>query len=428
MKKLMLLVLAACGLAAFAQTQETNSIQTKHGRGRNADYRTAVYEALVQAASQVQGVSLQDSRDAFMDSTAELRKTKSGDSDVSEIRESLRQSVSAKTKGRVLSYEITEERFDKEKNLWYIEVDAKIPGRYVVGGDPNKRRRMVVMPFRSLTDKVKVFGQDLQMGPACETIAAALNENLVQTRRFTMLDRAFNDETMAELSRLNLENASAGDFGRFQQLLVTDYMVIGTVKMYSSPGVSYNQWTGVTTQNDGPFLEIAYRVLLVPTSQLKWAGTIIVPYSACRGDSVDTALASGMAVAAQEVCHDIINNIYPMRVTAKTTYELVLNQGGKNIRAGEFFDVFQQGEAIEDVYSGETLGAAEEKIATIRITRVDPKVSYAVVAEGTPLESIPVKAIVRRPRGPVGAAAAPVGTVSPVQVNPGGTVTPPWKR
>ena len=428
MKKTILSILAVIGLAAFAQAQETNSIKTRHGRGRNPDYRTAVYEALVQAASQVQGVSLQDSRDAFMDSTAELRKTKSGDSDVSEIRESLRQSVSAKTKGRVLSYEITEERFDKELNMWIIELDAKVPGQYVVGRDPNKLRRMVVMPFRSLTDKVKVFGQDLQMGPACETIAAALNENLVQTRRFTMLDRAFNSETMAELSRLNLENASAGDFGRFQQLLVTDYMVIGTVKMYSSPGVSYNQWTGVTSANDGPFLEIAYRVLLVPTSQLKWAGTIIVPYSACRGDSVDTALASGMAVAAQEVCHDIINNIYPMRVTAKTTYELVLNQGGKNIRVGEMFDVFQQGEAIEDVTSGEILGAPEEKIATIRITRVDPKMSYAVVVEGTPFANIPVKAVVRRPRGPIGAGAAPVGAVSPVQVSPGGTVAPPWKR
>ena len=136
MKKTILSILAVIGLAAFAQLQQANSIKTVHGRGRNADYRTAVYEALVQAASQVQGVSLQDSRDAFMDSTAQLRRTKSGDSDVSEIRESLKQSVSAKTKGRVLSYEITEERFDKELNLWIIELDAKVPGQYVVGDIP----------------------------------------------------------------------------------------------------------------------------------------------------------------------------------------------------------------------------------------------------------------------------------------------------
>ena len=428
MKKILLMVLAACSLASFAQLQQANSVQTVHGRGRNADYRTAVYEALVQAMSQVQGVSLQDSRDAAMDSLKQLKSTKQGDDNIDELRESLKQNVSAKTKGRVLSYEITLEKHDEAMGLWYIELDAKVPGQYTVGLPADNRRRMVVMPFRSLTDKVNVFGQTFQLGPACETIAAALNENLTQTRRFTMLDRAFNAETQAELSRLNLENASAGDFGRFQQLLVTDYMVIGTVKMYSSPSSSYNQWTGVTTQNDGPFIEVSYRVILVPTSQLKWAGTVIVPYSSCRGDSVDTAIASGMSVVAQEVCHDIVNNIYPMRVTAKTTFELVLNQGGKNVRAGEVFDVFRQGEAIVDVTSGETLGAPEEKIATIQVTRVDPKMSYAIVAEGTPLDQIPIGSVVRRPKGMPGAGAPPVGATSPVQVSPGGTVTPPWKR
>ena len=428
MKKTILLILAAVGLASFGQKQQANSIQTVVGSGRNSDYRMAVYEALVQAASQVQGVSLQDARDAFMDSSAQVKKTKTDNSDISEIRASLKQTVSAKTKGRVLSYRVTAEKYLTEMGLWFIELEAKVPGQYVVGLHPDNRRRMVVMPFRSLTDKVNVFGQTVQAGTRCEEIAARLNEDLTQTRRFTMLDRAFDAETQAELSRLNLENASAGDFGRFQQLLVTDYMVIGTVKMYSSPSTSYNQWTGVTTQNDGPFLEVSYRVILVPTGQLKWAGTVIVPYSACRGDSIDTTLSSGMSVAAQEVCHDIVNDIYPIRVTAKMTYELVLNQGGKNVRAGEMFDVFRQGEAIVDVTLGETLGAPEEKIATIQVTRSDPKMSYAVVAEGTPLDQIPIGAVVRRPRPLPGAPAAPVGTVSPVKVNPGGTVTPPWKR
>ena len=428
MKKTILSILAVCCFASFAQLQQANSIKTVHGRGRNADYRTAVYEALVQAMSQVQGVSLQDSRDAAMDSLKQLKSTKQGDDNIDELRESLKQNVSAKTKGRVLSYEITSEKHDEAMGLWYIELDAKVPGQYTVGLPADNRRRMVVMPFRSLTDKVAVFGQTFQLGPACETIAAALNENLTQTRRFTMLDRAFNAETQAELSRLNLENASAGDFGRFQQLLVTDYMVIGTVKMYPSPSSSYNQWTGVTTQNDGPFIEVSYHVILVPTSQLKWAGTVIVPYSSCRGDSVDTAIASGMSVAAQEVCHDIVNNIYPMRVTAKTTFELVLNQGGKNVRAGEVFDVFRQGEAIVDVTSGETLGAPEEQIARIQVTRVDPKMSSAIVVEGTPLDQIPVGAVVRRPKALPGPPPAPAGAVTPVQVSPSGTVTPSWKR
>ncbi len=214
-KLLSLAVAAAFALTGMAQLQQSNSIKTVHGRGRNSDYRTAVYEALVQAASQVQGVSLQDSRDAFMDSYKQLKSTKKGDDSIDELRESLKQSVSAKTKGRVLSYDITEERYDEAMGLWYVEVDAKVPGQYTVGLPVDNRRRMVVMPFRSLIGDVSVFGEKVEPGLACETIAAALNESLTQTRRFSMLDRAFNAETQAELSRLNFENASAGDLGRF---------------------------------------------------------------------------------------------------------------------------------------------------------------------------------------------------------------------
>ncbi len=428
MKRIILAVLVACGFAAFAQLQQHNSIKTVHGKGRNADYRTAVYEALVQAASQVQGVSLQDSRDAFMDSTLQLRKTNDGSSDINELRESLKQSVSAKTKGRVLSYEITEERFDTTLNLWYIELDAKVPGQYVVGLHPDNRRRMVVMPFRSLTSEtLSFYGKPIKVvSTVCETIARQLNEDLTQTRRFTMLDRDFTAETKAELDRLNLENASAGDFGRFQQLLVTDYMVNGTVKMFSSPTPVYNQFTGQAAQ-DGPFLEVKYKVILVPTTQLKWAGTIIVPYSACTGPSVETALARGFSVASQEICNDIINNIYPMRVTDKTTFELVLNQGGKNVVEGQIFDVFRRGDAITDVSSGEVLGAPEEQVARIRVTRVTPKMSYAVVVEGTPMDKIDIGAVVRRPSGYV-APGPEAGSVTPVKASPSGVVPPPWKR
>jgi len=204
MKKTILSALVAYSFVSFAQIQQSNSIQTVVGSGRNADYRTAVYEALVQATSQVQGVSLQDSRDAFMDSSAQLKKSKGDASDISEIRESLKQSVSAKTSGRVLSYRVTAEKYMTEMGLWFIELEAKVPGQYTVGLPPDNRRRMVVMPFRSLTDNVNVFGQEFQVGATCETVSDKINEYLTQTRRFTMLDRAFNAETTAELNRLNV--------------------------------------------------------------------------------------------------------------------------------------------------------------------------------------------------------------------------------
>lgn len=428
MKKYIIGILVALsGAVVWGQLQQSNSIQTVTGSGRNADYRTAVYEALVQAASQVQGVSLQDSRDAFMDSMAQIRKTGTENSDISEIRESLKQSVSAKTKGRVLSYRITAEKYVTELGLWYIELEAKVPGQYVVGLHPDNRRRMIVVPFRSLTPSVVVGGTEVNLGTVNEAIADRLNESLTQTRRFTMLDRAFDAEVQAELSRLGHPNASAVDAGRYQQMLVTDYLVAGTVKAYPQPAAVYNRYTGTTSASDGPCLEVAYRVILAPTSQLKWSGRVVIPYSACNGASADALILSAHAVAAKEICHEIVNNIYPMRVTAKMTYELVLNQGGSNVQEGMIYDIMRQGEAITDVSSGETLGAPEEMVARVRVTRVTPKMSYAVVVEGTPIDQIEIGAVVRRSSA-VAAGGAPAGAASPVQVTPSGAVIPPWKR
>lgn len=427
--RLLFVCAAFVGAVCWGQSQQANSIKTVHGRGRDADYRMAVYEALVQAMSQVQGVSLQDSRDAFMDSLKQQKSTKAGDTSIDEVRESLKQNVSARTKGHVLSFAFTEERYDKELAMWFVEVDAKVPGQYVVGLHPDNRRRMIVLPFRSLTGEVDVFGKKIALGTSCESIAATLNEHLTQTRRFTMLDRAFDEQMSAELSRLDANNASPGDYGRFNQKLVTDYMVTGTVKMYSSPATTFNAYTGMSSTMNGPFIEVSYRVILVPTTQLKWASTVVVPYSACAGATVEEAISSAFAVAAREISYEIIDNIYPMRITAKTAFELVINQGGSgNLREGEIYTVFNRGQVIRDVSSGESLGAPEEQIAQIRITRVDPKMSYAVVAEGTPLAQIPVGAVVRRPRGATALNGQNVGSQTEVKQGANGTVIPPWKK
>lgn len=428
--------IAFFALAAFVvcADDQTSSIRLVHGRGHNAEYRLAVYEALVQAMSQVEGVSLQDSRDTSFDTFRTESSSGESSVSVSEVKESLRQMVSAKTHGRVQSYEITVEEFRKDEGQWYVEVDARVPGQYVVGRNPNNLRRLVVMPFRAEGNDAAVLDKTVSPASCAEAIATKLNEALTQTRKFTMLDRAFNGETMAELARLDLQNATAEDFGRFRQLLVTDYMVIGTVRVFDQPPVIENKYTGTARMADGPFLEIAYRVLLVPTSQLKWADTVRVPYSQAQGNSISEMIANAVAAGSERICEEVINNIYPVRVTEKTSFELILNQGGKNIRLGDVFDVFVAEKIVRDVTTGESLGASEELIARVRVTRVTPKCSYAQVYEGTPLADIPVGSIVRRPQPmPVGVQSTvlPDAYDPPAKkpiVHPKGGVRLPWQR
>jgi len=284
---------------------------------------------------------------------------------------------------------------------------------------------MVVLPFRSAGTAATVYGKKAIPGPYCEEISRKLNDCLTQTRRFTMLNREFDADVQAELSRLKLENSASVNVGRFRQLLVTDYMVVGTLKVFDSPAASSNPYTGTVSASDGPFVEISYRVILVPTSQQKWANTFMVPYSMAGGGGIEVMMSVALEAAADRICEEIISNVYPVRVTAKTRFELVLNQGGRNLRAGETLEVFRATQAISDVTTGESLGAAEEMIARARVTRVTPKLSYAQVVEGTDLAAIPVGSIVRRPTMQYCPGTA-TGAADPAKAPSG--VVPPWKK
>ena len=131
-----------------------------------------------------------------------------------------------------------------------------------------------------------------------------------------------------------------------------------------------------------------------------------MPYSSAGGATADAVISSACIAASSDVCREIIDNIYPMCVTTKTAHELVLNQGEKSVSEGDVFDVYRQSKALTDIATGETLNAPEEMIARICVTRVTPRMSYAVVVEGTPVENIEVGAVVRRSRVSTGSVSS----------------------
>ena len=275
----------------------------------------------------------------------------------------------------------------------------------------NSRPRMVVLPFRLITctngtsssEERKIDSIIKHVG---EEFANALNNELVRTRSFTMFDRSFSDEMVAEFNRLNIESISADDLIRFQQRLPSDYIVTGTVKIYEVSMATISPTKRVFKCECG----IGYRVVSIASARTIIGGYVRIPCSMVNDVLNETVLASKISEASQGACHSIIKSIFPMRVTAKTKSELVLNQGGMNIRVGEKLNVFWKG-AMLNITTGELLDSPEKKIATIRVARVHPEMCYAVVVEGMPLEQIPVGAIVRSQNG----LGAPAGEGVPVK-------------
>ena len=138
------------------------------------------------------------------------------------------------------------------------------------------------------------------------------------------------------------------------------------------------------------------------TRQIKWSDSVNISLADAEIKDMSPGLRpekiqqSLLAMAAKQVVHRAIDNIYPMRVVkVQQNGEIILNQGGVTVSDGEILDVFNKGEKILDPYTGESLGSSETWAATIKIVRVIPKMSYARVIKGQ-LTSIQNGSICRR--------------------------------
>ena len=238
-----------------------------------------------------------------------------------------------------------------------------------------------------------------------------------------MLDRAYSRDVDAELQRLGAANAAPGDVIRSNQKLATDYIVVGEVGFSDviAPGV--NPITGqALPQQSAMFAEIHYRVLLAPTTQLKWADTVRLDALSFPAQDVRSFVSMSAEAAAKAVCDGLMADILPFEVAAIKSGFLVIGEGGKQLSVGERFTVCALGDEVTDTRTGEVIDVMEIPVATAEISSVQSKLSYAKVIEGD-LSQIKVGARLRRIPVPAPAQQIPVTTT--IQSNgSGGVVTP----
>ena len=243
-----------------------------------------------------------------------------------------------------------------------------------------------------------------------------LNERLVQTRKFTLLDRAFDAEVNDELARLGDANAAKSDAARLGQKLGTDYLLVGTVRFFpvAAPGVNplTGQALAVASQ---PFAEVSYRVLLAPTGQLKWADTVTVDAATVAASSVGAFTKASAEAAAAELVEKMTMAILPLEIVkVSSAARIVLGEGGKSVQVGERYTVYALGETVVDTRTGEALDEEEEPVGTVEVTEVREKLSYARLLEGD-LSKMAVGSRLRRVVKP---APVPVEGPLPTTVRP----------
>jgi len=351
---------------AFSQI-ETVSVNSK-GYGDGPE--SALNSALTQAIGQVNGRSIDS--DTLL-TTTEKTSTKNDESDYLSSRD-FKESIKSKTKGVVESYSIISNAKD-DSGLWVAEITAQI-ARFKTSKSAN-RKRIAVIDLIGRQGCCLTAEGELNPDVAAYEVSSAISNFLVQSRKFTVLDRSFQGFAEAERNTLKTsENMPVKELAKLGQELFADMILVGNLnsirlkkaqrKMSTSDRVLEYLAGNIATN---------IRIIDTATGQIKFSSSLRM-----NPKDLDLNLGSDIFTISKKVGErvgfTVLNAIYPIQVTGVTEKIVVdLNTGGDVVSVGQVFDLMLLGEKIKDAYTKESLGKRETKIGTVEITQVSPKQS-----------------------------------------------------
>ena len=228
-KSLIILFLLTQNLLAEVSYKEVKA------KGIDKIYEVALKKAFKQAIKKVNGVTIQI-EDLFKTIDADIKvkgnlllnnQSSSGEYSAAASYRELQKTLSEKTKGSIKSFEILNEYKD-EGGIYYIEILAKIAQFEL--SEIAKRKRIAIMPFRINQNNFSINDNIFSSADFKDLLNHELTTYFVQTKKFTVLDRKFNEEIIEELNNLN-NSDKIDDQVKIGQKLFADYILVG--KVYS---------------------------------------------------------------------------------------------------------------------------------------------------------------------------------------------------
>jgi TolB-like protein len=412
----------------------TKVVETK-GQGVNRD--EAINMALKQAVAQVKGVAVSslDTDFDYRSASADIERTDSGkrvEFDAVGVHtggSTLRTNMA----GLIKTYEVLDEK--KLEDGTY-EVTLKVTVYDYESPEKSARLKIAVMPIRTLAAFYQ-FGNI--SNPSLDTsrlFSQKLTAALTQTNKFDVLDREYMQEFAQERNFLLSGDASLEEMAKLGEALGVDYMLVGTINRAGI--VRKQEWSPAIGRSISEYeadFSFEYRLIVGPTRQVKLAGVLTIKLDkteqlrplVTKWDPQDMDYKEMMdnfvGMAANQLVEQIIDQLYPIRIASiSEDGQVIINQGGSRIAAGQLLDIVSQGKELFDADTKESLGKTETLVATIRIDRVMPRISYAKVIEGD-LSKLS-EGLICRPRK--AEAAPPQGRKSEIEKSPEGGVKLPF--
>jgi curli biogenesis system outer membrane secretion channel CsgG len=335
----------------------------------------AVDDALVQAISMVNGKSIES--ETLLKTKSQSKSTNEG-SEFSNEKE-MQDEIKSRTNGIVDGYKILNQSKTQSGNV-KVKLEVKI-AKFKLPKSA-KRKKIAVIDFIPRQSCCSFKQEDLNGDAVSNVLTDAVNNYLVQTRKFTVLDRNYQNLIAGEKSRLTQGNVPMNQLVKLGQELVADFLLVGTLNSLrlNEKEIKLKTTDKVIKRSIGSLI-LNFRIIDVATGQVKFSQNLNVNLAGVvnLSNGTDSALQEAVQETAKKAGYKILEAIYPFVVESINGEVLTIGTGGDLIKVGQKFKLIQYGSKIIDSYTKESLGRREVQIGTIEITEVTSKMSYAKI-------------------------------------------------
>lgn len=273
-------------------TRDGTFIKTSTGEGSGQTKEIATRNAVLEAISKLKGLSAEKNLNLQSLEVPTLFGTVLTNPQ-----------MSAATKGRIDSYDIISVNI--EPNGWYM-VRVNV---YKTLFERSKKPSVTIIN----ASRFKELG---------ETLQRRLTNDLVQSKKFNVLDRKNDAYYKAEKQLIESEDASSEDVYKLGNILGTDYMLIVNLRDLGKSSSSSNGVASTSASSKASKADVVvdYQMILFATKEVKLANTLTLTLSLKDGGV--KANEEAMGQISKAVSTDLLNTLYPLVVAAMQDKEI----------------------------------------------------------------------------------------------------------
>ena len=228
------------------------------------------------------------------------------------------------------------------------------------------------------------IGQISSDGSKANALLDSIENAILASRRFDLVTREKRElEALVKELEFSASSATSTDGPNKKLLQAASFMVLPVINdfyFYRSINAVPNIKNKYFRQDHGG-LTIDVDILEVETGQKKAAFSVSEKFVSSR-EIVNTKKGSpgtgrflGLTKGVSAKLVDkLIDTVFPMLVIKVSGNNIWINRGQDGgLQKGDVLEMYRPGEELFDPYTNESLGSAEEFVANIKITKVNPK-------------------------------------------------------